>query len=105
MFVTGPEVIKAVTSEDVSMEDLGGAMTHNARSGVAHFAVRDDADAIRAREAAAVVHARQLGRGSAAACVLGSDRPPRTGTGDDRAGVGRQAVRHEGCRPKGRGRR
>ena len=47
MFVTGPEVIKAVTSEDVTMEDLGGAMTHNAKSGVAHFAVRDDADAIR----------------------------------------------------------
>jgi propionyl-CoA carboxylase beta chain len=47
MFVTGPEVIKAVTSEDVSMEDLGGAMTHNSRSGVAHFAARDDADAIR----------------------------------------------------------
>ena len=47
MFVTGPEVIKAVTSEDVTMEDLGGAMTHNSRSGVAHFAARDDADAIR----------------------------------------------------------
>ena len=47
MFVTGPEVIKAVTSEEVSFEDLGGAMTHNTKSGVAHFAVRDDADCIR----------------------------------------------------------
>jgi propionyl-CoA carboxylase beta chain len=47
MFVTGPEVIKAVTSEEVSMEELGGAMTHNSRSGVAHFAATDDADAIR----------------------------------------------------------
>ena len=47
MFVTGPEVIKAVTSEDVTMEDLGGAMTHNSKSGVAHFMARDDADAIR----------------------------------------------------------
>jgi propionyl-CoA carboxylase beta chain len=47
MFVTGPEVIKAVTSEDVSMEDLGGATAHNSKSGVAHFAARDDADAIR----------------------------------------------------------
>jgi propionyl-CoA carboxylase beta chain len=47
MFVTGPEVIKAVTSEEVSMEDLGGAMTHNSKSGVAHFAATDDADAIR----------------------------------------------------------
>jgi propionyl-CoA carboxylase beta chain len=42
MFVTGPDVIKAVTHEQVSKEDLGGAMTHNARSGVAHFAVDDD---------------------------------------------------------------
>jgi propionyl-CoA carboxylase beta chain len=47
MFVTGPEVIKAVTSEEVSFEDLGGAMTHNTKSGVAHFAVHDDADCIR----------------------------------------------------------
>jgi propionyl-CoA carboxylase beta chain len=42
MFVTGPDVIKTVTHEEVSKEDLGGAMTHNARSGVAHFAVEDD---------------------------------------------------------------
>ncbi len=47
MFVTGPEVIKAVTAEEVTFEDLGGAVTHNTRSGVAHFAVRDDADCIR----------------------------------------------------------
>ena len=42
MFVTGPDVIKTVTHEDVSKEALGGAMTHNERSGVAHFAVDDD---------------------------------------------------------------
>jgi propionyl-CoA carboxylase beta subunit len=42
MFVTGPDVIKTVTHEEVSKEDLGGALTHNARSGVAHFAVDDD---------------------------------------------------------------
>ena len=42
MFVTGPDVIKTVTHEEVSKEDLGGAMTHNARSGVAHFASDDD---------------------------------------------------------------
>ena len=42
MFITGPEVIKAVTGEDVTFEDLGGAMTHNAKSGVAHFAGRDE---------------------------------------------------------------
>ena len=42
MFVTGPDVIKTVTHEDVTKEELGGAMTHNATSGVAHFAVPDD---------------------------------------------------------------
>ena len=42
MFVTGPDVIKSVTHEQVTKEDLGGAMTHNERSGVAHFAVDDD---------------------------------------------------------------
>ena len=46
MFVTGPDVIKMVTHEDVTKEDLGGAMTHNERSGVAHFAVEDDAECI-----------------------------------------------------------
>jgi propionyl-CoA carboxylase beta chain len=42
MFITGPDVIKTVTHEDVTKEELGGAMTHNATSGVAHFAVADD---------------------------------------------------------------
>jgi propionyl-CoA carboxylase beta chain len=42
MFVTGPDVLKTVTHENVSKEDLGGAMTHNEKSGVAHFAVDDD---------------------------------------------------------------
>jgi propionyl-CoA carboxylase beta subunit len=42
MFVTGPDVIKTVTHEDVTKEALGGAMAHNATSGVAHFAVADD---------------------------------------------------------------
>ncbi len=46
MFVTGPDVIKTVTHEDVTKEDLGGAMTHNATSGVAHFAVDDDRECI-----------------------------------------------------------
>src|SRR5688572_29930441 len=42
MFITGPEVIKTVTGEDVSMEELGGAMSHNTKSGVAHFASDDE---------------------------------------------------------------
>ncbi len=46
MFVTGPDVIKTVTHEEVSKEDLGGAITHNAKSGVAHFAVVDDRECL-----------------------------------------------------------
>lgn len=42
MFVTGPDVIKTVTHEEVTKEDLGGAMTHNSKSGVAHFTTEDD---------------------------------------------------------------
>ena len=42
MFITGPDVIRTVTHEEVTKEKLGGAMTHNAVSGVAHFAARDD---------------------------------------------------------------
>jgi acetyl-CoA carboxylase carboxyltransferase component len=44
MHITGPEVIKAVTREEVTSEELGGAMVHNARSGVAHFAAEDEED-------------------------------------------------------------
>lgn len=46
MFVTGPDVIRTVTHEDVTKEELGGAMTHNATSGVAHFAAEDDRDCL-----------------------------------------------------------
>src|SRR5688500_7711513 len=46
MFVTGPDVIKTVTHEDVTKEELGGASTHNVKSGVAHFAVTDDRECI-----------------------------------------------------------
>jgi propionyl-CoA carboxylase beta chain len=46
MFVTGPDVIKAVTHEDVTFEDLGGAMTHASKSGVAHFVSADDAECL-----------------------------------------------------------
>jgi propionyl-CoA carboxylase beta chain len=46
MFVTGPDVIKTVTHEEVTKQELGGAMTHNATSGVAHFVARDDADCL-----------------------------------------------------------
>lgn len=46
MFVTGPDVIKTVTHEEVTKEDLGGAMTHNSKSGVAHLLAEDDSQAM-----------------------------------------------------------
>ena len=46
MFVTGPNVVKTVTHEDVSSEDLGGAITHSSKSGVAHFATTNGLDCI-----------------------------------------------------------
>jgi len=46
MFVTGPDVLKTVTHEEVTKEELGGAATHNATSGVAHFAVDDDRECL-----------------------------------------------------------
>jgi acetyl-CoA carboxylase carboxyltransferase component len=46
MFITGPEVIKAVTREEVTFEELGGAMTHNTKSGVSHVAAESEADCL-----------------------------------------------------------
>jgi propionyl-CoA carboxylase beta chain len=73
MFVTGPDVIKTVTHEEVSKEELGGAMTHNATSGVAHFAVPDDRECIRLiRELLGYLPSNNL------------DDPPRVETSDPR---------------------
>ena len=47
MFITGPDVIKTVTHEEVTKDELGGAMTHNLKSGVAHFAADSDEHALR----------------------------------------------------------
>jgi propionyl-CoA carboxylase beta chain len=71
MFVTGPDVIKTVTHEEVTKEQLGGAMTHNATSGVAHFAVDNDRDCLALiRDLLAFMPANNL------------DDPPRVRTSD-----------------------
>src|SRR4029077_16743123 len=78
MFITGPEVIRAVTHEEVTKETLGGAMTHNATSGVAHFAAADDRDALMlARDILAYLPSNNM------------DDPPERATDDpdDRADV------------------
>ena len=101
MFVTGPDVIRTVTHEEVTKEELGGAMTHNAISGVAHFAVPDDRECLRLiRELLGYLPGNNV------------DDPPRRETSDplDREDealdalvpdVAEPAVRHARPRPRG----
>jgi propionyl-CoA carboxylase beta chain len=71
MFVTGPDVIRTVTREEVTKEQLGGAMTHNAKSGVGHFAVANDRECLALiRELLAFLPSNNL------------DDPPRHPTSD-----------------------
>jgi propionyl-CoA carboxylase beta chain len=46
MFITGPDVVRTVTGEEVTLEELGGARTHNTKSGVAHYLAEDESDAL-----------------------------------------------------------
>ena len=57
MFITGPDVVKTVTGEEVTLEELGGARTHNTKSGNAHYLGRDEDDAIDYVKDAAVLPA------------------------------------------------
>ena len=72
MFITGPDVIKTVTHEEVSKDDLGGAMTHNIKSGVAHFAAESDRHCLQlTRELLSFIPSNNL------------DNPPFATTEDD----------------------
>ena len=72
MFITGPDVIKTVTGEEVEFEELGGAMTHNSKSGVAHFASDDEDSCLEdARYLISFLPQNNL------------ELPPRMDTGDD----------------------
>jgi acetyl-CoA carboxylase carboxyltransferase component len=74
MFITGPQVIKAVTGEEVTAEDLGGAMAHNEKSGVAHFACENDEDTIlQIKKLLSYLPSNNM------------DEPPLINTGDDPA--------------------
>ncbi len=75
MFITGPDVIKTVTLEEVSKEKLGGAMTHNETSGVAHFLAHDDAECLSmVRELLSFVPSNNLDDPPRRACSDPSDR-------------------------------
>ena len=69
MFITGPQVIKQVTGEEVSAEDLGGAQSQMHHSGVVHLIARNDDEAIRALPAPAQLSAVEQPRRSAAAAL------------------------------------
>ncbi len=56
MFLTGPKVVKTVTGEDVTQEQLGGASVHASKSGVAHFAVDNEEEGIRLIRPPALLH-------------------------------------------------
>jgi acetyl-CoA carboxylase carboxyltransferase component len=71
MFITGPDVIKAVLGEVITFEDLGGAVAHNTKSGVAHFACDDDSNAIeRIKDLLSYLPSNNM------------EEPPRVDTGD-----------------------
>src|SRR5579863_3898710 len=75
MFITGPEVLKTVTHEDVTKEELGGAMTHNSVSGVAHFLAADDAECLRMiRELMSYLPQNNLDGAPRAECADPADR-------------------------------
>src|SRR5262250_1300017 len=75
MFITGPEVIKTVTLEDVTKDQLGGAMTHNETSGVAHFLAHDDAECLSmVRELLSFVPSNNLDDPPRKACTDPADR-------------------------------
>jgi propionyl-CoA carboxylase beta chain len=68
MFITGPDVIKTVTGEEVSFEDLGGAEAHNVKSGVAHYQAKDEDDCLSfARELLSYLPSNNLDEPAAAA--------------------------------------
>ena len=97
MFITGPDVIKTVTHEEVTKEELGGAHTHAARSGVAALRRRRRARLPRRHPRAALVPAAEQHRGPAGARRREDPRRPR-GRRARHAGPGRldQALRHQG---------
>ena len=87
MFITGPDVIKTVTGEDVSFEDLGGAQAHGVKSGVAHYQARDEQDCIDfARELLSYLPSNNL------------DEPPRLAAADggDATGLANTALDNTG---------
>ena len=102
MFVTGPEVVKTVTHEQVTAEELGGAVTHSTKSGVADSRVRERRRSARDGAAAGELPARaQPGKGAGAPHDR-QRRPARLFARHAGAGQSEQGLRHQGTDPQGR---
>ncbi len=95
MFITGPDVVKTVTGEDVSMEELGGADAHAVKSGVAHLVVRLRGRLHRRGAGAARAPARQQPRAGAVARDRRPGRPRGAGARHAHPRLAEPAVRHE----------
>ena len=99
MYITGPDVIRSVTGEDVSHEDLGGASAHSTRSGVAHFAFDTEEDCIGAGQATAGIPSVQQHGGSASRERRGRPQPTGLRTGPRDTGQPEPALRYAGRNP------
>jgi propionyl-CoA carboxylase beta chain len=101
MFVTGPEVVKTVTNEEVTAEELGGAVTHTTKSGVADLAFENDVEALlMLRRLLQLPAARTTAKSRR--CGRAATRSDATGPALDTPGAGQpeQALRHEGADPE-----
>ncbi len=105
MFITGPEVIKTVTGEETDFEELGGAMTHNTKSGVAHFASEDEETLPRGHPLPVLLPPAEQPRDDPARPAHGRPGPHGRGAGHDRPGQPEQALRHARRREADRRRR
>ena len=105
MFITGPDVVKTVTGEEVSLEDLGGATSHSTKSGVATFVAADEHDVLDDVKAPAVVPAVQQPRAAPGLQVRRRSRPGLPGARHAAARQPQRPLRHEGRDRRGGRRR
>ena len=105
MYITGPEVIKAVIGEEVSHDELGGAVAHATKSGVCHFATESDEDCLAKIRTLLSFLPDSCHSPLPVAPVHGQPGPGMSRTGRDHPGPGQPRLRHEEGDRGRRGRR